>query len=122
MLLGRENPIIAVDFDDTIAVNAYPEVGREMPGAIAALKEMQALGCRIIIWTCRHDKSEQAALDWLKERGFTPDAINDHIYPVQIQGQEFKRKVFANLYLDDKSFPAFPGWSAVMEWFRENWV
>ena len=120
MLLGRKNPIIAVDFDDTIAVNKYPEIGEEMPGAIEGLLELQSYGCHIIIWTCRHGENQQAALDWLAERNFFPDTINDHVSHDMIPGQEMKRKVYANLYLDDKSFPPFPGWPEFMKWVREN--
>jgi len=80
---------------------------------------VQAAGCFIIIWTCCHRFNLQAAVEWLEERGFVPNAVNDHA-PDIIPEQEQKRKVFANLYLDDKSFPPFPGWAEFMQWFREE--
>ena len=113
-------PIIAVDFDGTIAENDYPNVGEELPGAIEGLKELQEAGCQLILWTCRHADNLEVAVDWLAERGVTMDAVNDHSRHDLIPGQSDKRKVYANLYLDDKSFPAFPGWPVFMEWFRKQ--
>ncbi len=121
-IVYRENPIIAVDFDDTITTDStWDTIGRELPGALDGLNEMQELGCRIIIWTCRHSDAQDVALSWLKTNGFAPDAINDHVLPMILPGQRHMRKVFANLYLDDRTFPPFPGWPAFIEWFRENW-
>ena len=34
--------IIAVDFDGTIVEHKYPEIGKEIPFAIATLKQLQA--------------------------------------------------------------------------------
>lgn len=122
--IERRYPIIAVDFDDTVATNSsWQVIGEPMEGAIEALKELQAAGCKIIIWTCRPEGGPQeVALEWLEAQGFTPDAINDHAEPIFLPDQKKMRKVFANLYLDDRSFPPFPGWAEFMKWFRENWT
>ena len=34
--------VIAVDFDGTIVEHRYPEIGKEIPFAIATLKKLQA--------------------------------------------------------------------------------
>ena len=49
------NLIIGVDFDDTIYdchANGY-----EFPTTIDALKEAQALGCKLCVWTANADKA-----------------------------------------------------------------
>lgn len=106
--------ILAVDFDGTIAKKEYsgivdklPKPEEEVEGALAALKELQEV-YTIILWTCRDGAELGDALAWLRDRGFTPDAVNK-----QAPGVDFTKspKVFADYYLDDKSFPPFPGWA-----------
>ena len=40
---------IAVDFDGTIVEHKYPEIGREIPGAIETLKRLAADGDKLIL-------------------------------------------------------------------------
>ena len=42
--------IIAVDFDGTIVEHRYPQIGKEMPFAIATLKQLQAERHLLILW------------------------------------------------------------------------
>lgn len=117
---GKRNyKIYAVDFDGTIADGPSEHVmykdgeipiGNEKPGAIKALKDLQADKHIIILWTCRSGKDLDAAVAWLKEKGFVPDYINKND-----PGHSFVKgpKVFADEYWDDKSWPPFPGWDAV---------
>ena len=48
--------IIAVDFDGTIVEHRYPEIGKEIPFAIATLKQLQAERHLLILWTVREGK------------------------------------------------------------------
>ena len=43
--------IIAVDFDGTIVEHKYPQIGREIPFAIATLKKLQAERHLLILWS-----------------------------------------------------------------------
>ena len=45
--------VIAVDFDGTIVEHRYPQIGKELPFAIAALKKLQAERHLLILWTVR---------------------------------------------------------------------
>lgn len=45
--------IIAVDFDGCLAVNKWPEVGEPIWKNINRLKEEQANGTKVILWTNR---------------------------------------------------------------------
>lgn len=106
--------IFAVDFDGTIVSHDFPAIGEPTEKALAVLKELQTRGHQIILWTCRDGDYLQQAVDFLTERGFAPDAINDNIDGVSGFAE---RKVVADYYFDDRSFPAFSGWQSVYETF-----
>jgi hydroxymethylpyrimidine pyrophosphatase-like HAD family hydrolase len=99
--------IIAVDFDGTIVDHEFPKIGKEKPGAIRVLNRLKEKGHKIVIWTCRESYSINEMLKWLNENGFQPDAINENI---DKNMQFAKKKVYADLYIDDRSFPAFTSW------------
>lgn len=106
--------IFAVDFDGTIVEHKFPLIGQEFPEAIRVMKALQERGNKIIIWTCRSGKQLDEAVNWLIERGFCPDAVNMNVpeyYHLE------SPKIYADFYLDDRSFPAFPGWEKVEEFF-----
>jgi hydroxymethylpyrimidine pyrophosphatase-like HAD family hydrolase len=56
--------IIAIDFDGTIVEHRYPAIGKEMFFAFDTLKALQKDGHLLILWTCRHGKSLEEALDF----------------------------------------------------------
>ena len=62
----KKSLLIAVDFDGTVVVDRYPAVGKPMPVAIETLKMLQADGHRIILWTYRHGKRLEEAVDFLE--------------------------------------------------------
>jgi len=95
--------VIAVDFDGTIVEHRYPEIGREFSDAIDTLKFLQQLGHKIIIWTCRGEESIIPVKIWFKERDFIPDAINRNIDTIY----NGPPKIYADIYVDDRSFPPF---------------
>lgn len=102
--------VIAVDFDGTIVEHKYPEIGLELEGAIQSLKDLQQRGHKIIIWTCRAGKDLIAAREWLSKRGFIPDKFNEN---VELNWLPESPKIYADLYIDDRNFPPFPGWKSV---------
>ena len=106
--------IIAVDFDGTIVDHVYPYIGKEKPRAVETLIDLKKIGWKIIIWTCRESIQLEEAIEWLKQRWFSPDAVNENIeqYPILA-----KHKIVATYYFDDRSFPAFPGWDEVRRVF-----
>lgn len=96
--------IIAVDFDGTLCADEYPVIGKPNEKLIEWLKIKQSYGSRIILWTCRCGDHLQAAVDWCSSRGLVFDAINDNIPGVvAVMGNSNSRKVFADVYIDDKS-------------------
>lgn len=101
-------PILAVDFDGTLVENQFPGIGKPdhvIAGAVRAYKEM---GWKIILWTCRTDEMLQDAVDFCKEQlGIEFDAVNDNLPEVQQYFGGNTRKVFANLYWDDRNAALF---------------
>lgn len=112
--------IIAVDFDGTLCESAYPSIGDVMPGAKKSLEELREKGHYIIIWTCRTGELLVNAINWLLEEGIPFDRVNDHEPEnLTIYGDGGK-KVYANVYIDDKNLGGFPGWYETMRLLRAH--
>jgi hypothetical protein len=86
---------IAYDFDDT--VYDFHKKGRSYPALIALLREARAAGCHLIVWTGNEDRDFVER--YLRDENIPYDAINEHP-PFYQSGA---RKVYANLYLDDRA-------------------
>jgi len=101
---------IAVDFDGTIVEHKYPEIGKEKLFAIETLKELQKQGHQIILWTNRHGKALDEAVEYCRKRGLEFYAINKN-YPEEIFDENLvSRKIYADIYIDDRNLLGFPGW------------
>lgn len=97
-------PILAVDFDGTLVSNKFPEIGEPDFVVSSTVKAYQDMGWKIILWTCRTDETLQNAVDFCRETlGIEFDAVNDNLPEVQEYFGGSTRKVFANLYWDDRN-------------------
>lgn len=70
--------IIAVDFDGTLSMGPYPEIGNPKPYAVEMMNKLKDDGHYIILWTCRRGERLEDALNWLLEQGIPFDRINAH--------------------------------------------
>ena len=95
--------IVAVDFDGTLCENAFPKIGKPKHDVIETIKEYQGYGWKTILWTCRNYESLDQAVEWCKQQGLTFDAINVNLPEVQELFGGDTRKVFADVYIDDKN-------------------
>ncbi len=95
--------IIAVDFDGTLCKDKYPQVGEPNMPLIRWLIARRLMGDRLILWTCRCGAMLERAIVWCEAFGLTFDTVNANL-PENIEkyGNDC-RKVFADIYLDDKS-------------------
>lgn len=93
--------IVAVDMDGTILHYAgymgMSEFGSVLRGMIEELKKLKENGWVIVVWTCRKDSPELRA--HLEKEGVPFDHVNDHPW----NGPENPRKIFADVYVDDKA-------------------
>ena len=103
-------PILAIDFDGTLVSNEFPKVGKPDYIVAGTVKAYQKAGWKVILWTCRTDTMLQEAIDFCREQlGIEFDAVNDNLPEVQQYFGGNTRKVFANLYWDDRSAALYVG-------------
>jgi hypothetical protein len=89
---------IAVDFDGTIVEHMYPAIGNTVPGAVDTIKELQAAGHHVFLWTMRSGHELQEAVDHCTGLGITFWGINES--PGQREWT-VSPKQHANVYIDD---------------------
>jgi hypothetical protein len=107
--------VIAIDFDGTIAVDDYPNVGPEISGAIDSIKEIQSLGVDTVLWTCRGGVPLDNALSWLSERGVEFEFVNENTTTELDFWGTNPRKIAADIYIDDRVVGGFVGWTTVLK-------
>jgi len=106
--------VIAVDFDGTLCIHAFPEIGEVKPEhkrVHEQLRVYKSKGAEIILWTCRDDKEERKylteAVEWCKEQNIPIDYANCYPNPGWsgfAVGEIIPcRKVSADVYIDDKA-------------------
>jgi len=99
-------PIMAVDFDGTLVVDKFPEIGKEREYLCSLVRELHSRGVKVILWTSRTGEHLENAINWCEEHNIPLDAVNQNIPEViELTGYD-TRKVFADVYVDDKSCPA----------------
>lgn len=96
-------PILAVDFDGTLVENAFPAIGKFNNEVLTTVKAYKLMGWKIILWSCRTGEMLEEAVAACAEQGLLFDAVNDNLPEVQSYFGESTRKVFANLYWDDRN-------------------
>lgn len=106
--------IIAVDFDGTIVDHEYPEIGKPKLFAFETLKALQEQGVQLILWTYRAGKELEEAVDYCKKNGIEFYAVNKN-YPEEIFDDTISRKIYADVYIDDKNVGGFLGWSKIWQ-------
>ena len=94
-------PILAVDFDGTIVEHRFPDIGPELPHATDTLKDLQASGWLLILWTCREGRKLQEAVEWCADLGLDFDAVNENAFDADGFGHP---KVVATVYVDDRNY------------------
>lgn len=97
--------IIAVDFDGTLCENAFPAIGKPKQNVIDYIKKQQE-EATIILWTCRQGILLKRAERWCREQGIRLDYINKNAPSIIKLFNGDCRKIFANIYIDDKSLNA----------------
>jgi hydroxymethylpyrimidine pyrophosphatase-like HAD family hydrolase len=109
-----QNIKIAVDFDGTIVDHEYPKIGKEKLFAFDTLKLLQKNGATLILWTYRAGKELEEAVEFCKKNGLEFYAVNKN-YPEEIFDNTVSRKIFADIYIDDKNIGGFWGWSKIWQ-------
>ncbi len=99
---------LGIDFDGTIVDHQFPDVGPEVPGAIAWMKCWQQAGASLILWTMRSNGRTGMgkesgpvltdAVEFCRNRGVEFFAVNEN--PTQASWTT-SPKIYAHVYVDD---------------------
>lgn len=99
---------VGCDFDSTLCMNEknFPICANPSEG-FEVLKEFQARGGKVILWTCREGKALQMAEDYCESQGLKLDAVNkqmqEQIDLAKAKGLECSsNKIYCDMYIDDK--------------------
>lgn len=96
--------IIAVDFDGYLTdEDNYPDIKSCRYDRIAKLKDLRSKGNKLILWTCRSGIYLEEAVNFCKNFGLEFDAVNDNLEDSIEKYKNNCRKIFADIYLDDKN-------------------
>lgn len=114
--------VIAVDFDGTIVEHRYPEIGKEIPFAIATLKRLQAERHLLILWSVREGKLLDEAVDFCRKRGLEFYAVNSNTSEDEADMSVLhSRKVSADMYIDDRNVGGLHDWGVIYEMVHNRW-
>lgn len=108
--MEKRKLILGCDFDGTICEHMYPAIGPAMPGAFESLRRFQEKGDRLILWTCREGVALQEAITYCRLNGIEFEQHNNNAVE---HDYAKSRKIYADLYIDDRMVGGFPGWEAV---------
>lgn len=104
--------VLCIDYDGTLFEESWPKIGDPRKDVIKQVKSFKKAGANIVLWTCREGKSLQEALSRTSKEGLSFDAVNEapqsqkdyQLSKLEENGDVFGlRKIFANLYVDDRS-------------------
>ena len=95
--------IYAIDFDGTLCVNAWPDIGAPRTEIIEKVKKLRQDGNKLILWTCRDGTDLEKAVSWCEERGIAFDAVNDNLEEIKMAFGGNSRKIVADVYMDDRA-------------------
>lgn len=112
--------IIAVDFDGTLHMGEWPNIGLPRAYAVHAMRTLKEDGHFIIIWTCREGREQTAMVNWLLEHGIPFDRVNEHHPQNIIEYGGDARKIFADLYIDDKQLGGLPDWDEILQTIKNS--
>lgn len=98
--MGRKT-IYAIDFDGTIVSNEFPFIGDINKEAQAFIEDIQSRGDEWILYTMRESEVLDEAVEYCKEHGLFPTAVNDNTETMKRLFRNNPRKIYADFYIDD---------------------
>lgn len=103
-----KNIIYAVDFDGTLSLGRWPELGEPNLPLIRFLQSEQDAGARLILYTCRTGSLLDEAVRYCAALGLEFDAVNDNLPElIELYGNNC-RKISADIYIDDHAINPRP--------------
>lgn len=100
----KRKKTIVVDFDDTIADDAYPEIGKLKPGVKDAFENLKDHGFEIVIFTCRLTRDPQKSKKEIdRQRKIIKEFLEDNEIPYDRIDEGENGKPHALFFVDDKA-------------------
>lgn len=90
-------------FDGTLCESKFPGIGSPNIALINHLIKRRKQGNKVILWTCRIDDRLQEAVEWCRGYGLEFNAVNENLPEMIEQWGGEGRKVFSDVYIDDKA-------------------
>ena len=59
---------------------------------------------KLVLWTCRAGYALKRAVEWCGDHGLIFDAVNENLPESVARFGGDSRKIFADVYMDDKSY------------------
>lgn len=94
---------IAVDFDNTLFTNKFPEVGDPVPGAAKYMKKLKDAGHVLMIWTCRMNAGFHSDDSIQKDLEQIVSKMTEHGIPYDEIVHGEPGKLMADIYVDDRA-------------------
>lgn len=117
--LTFDPPIVAIDYDGTIAQGSYPSLGWVNHEAIEAISILKSAGWRVVIWTCREDNYLADVKYLFRNLEIDIDAFNSNDAITKEEWGELgfsdTRKIGYDVLIDDKSLFYQDDWELIME-------
>jgi hypothetical protein len=117
--MGNKIKILAIDFDNTIVENEFPEIGMIKPYAKEVINRLQEEGFFIIIWSCRGSYELTEMRAWLIRHDVKFDKINENA-PFELVGFSPHPKIYADIYIDDRNLGGLPTWPEIYKLLSGN--
>lgn len=106
--------IIAIDFDGTLVEERpYPDWGPLNPHAREVIHALKERGHKLILWSVRGGSEALRMIKFVRDEGLPFDYFNQNDPDFEVGKVLAERKIFADIYIDDRSLPPFPGWKQV---------
>lgn len=100
-------PIVAFDFDLTLAETNFPIILKPKPYAISTIKELKEAGWRVIIFTNREGQHLETVKEWANKWDLEFDAYNNNSALTEEEWRRFNyndsRKLGFDYIVDDRS-------------------
>lgn len=107
--------IIAIDFDGTVTTkdSEARNVFEFRSNALKVIKQLKLDGHELILHTCRTKKSFKEAIQVLNENNVYFDKYNENLDYINKKWGSDSRKVYADLYIDDRGIGGLPSWNEI---------
>lgn len=95
--------IIAIDFDGTLVDDQFPEIGEPIWPMVDAVWRLGFTDHELVLWTSRVGEKLEEAVKWCEEHDLKFASINSNTPGNLSQYGTDPRKVFADIYIDDRT-------------------